>query len=99
MRDLSRDHAPGVDSQSDSQAVMGFTEAELGLMLAMVFMVLWMTGFEGSKPERPEPEPTQPTISQDSAARLLAHVAVLTARLDSLKAKRSVMAPSCSEAR
>lgn len=94
---------PAVDSEAESQTIIGFTEAELGLVLAVVFLVLWVVG---NRPIAKAQEPPVAVVTKDSADRLAARAdslaamnEVLELTLDSLRPKRSRMAPSCTEVR
>jgi hypothetical protein len=92
-----------VDSQAESQTIIGFTEAEIGLVLAAVFLVLWLLASSTSH-RVVSPRTAIETISRDSlehlrarADSLLARNASLERSLDSLRGKHSRMTPSCEE--
>jgi hypothetical protein len=100
---MSRLVPPAIDSEADSQTIIGFTEAELGLVLALVFLVLWLVS---SRPAIAiDKAPPTAVVPKDSADLLAARVeslmvvnAALELSLDSLRPKRSRLAPSCAEA-
>jgi hypothetical protein len=94
---------PAIDSHQESQVVIGFTEAQLGIVLAALFLVLWIGAAEAQKPE-PTRQKASVDISADSARNLnrlaLRQTAVadsLRAIVDSLRPKRSRLIPSCKE--
>jgi hypothetical protein len=78
---------------NDRQSILGFTEAELGFFLVLLFVVLWGATAVAKTPPKP---PDKPGISADSAARLHARIKALQRELDSLK---SPIWPSCTSKR
>jgi hypothetical protein len=85
------------DSSAESQVVIGFTEAELGLVLGCLFLVLWLLSISTTSQK-----PTPPGISRDSAAALLASLAENSRVLDSIRrtvdstAKASNLTATCA---
>ena len=84
------------DSASDAQTIIGFTEAELGLVLATVFLALWL-GATAKPKLKPIPTPQVPVISADSGNALIAKLDSLTRIVNSLRLLRSETPPSCIE--
>lgn len=66
---------------ADSQVVIGFTEAELGLVVAVLFMALWLIPAASAAP------PVEVGISADSAHVLQAKAAALDSMLKADSAK------------
>ena len=74
----------------DRQSIIGFTEAQLGFLLVLVFIVLW---FVTTPPAVARPQaPKVAMVPKDSAEMLIRQIARMQHELDSL---RSPILPSC----
>src|SRR6266511_6189547 len=76
---------------SDRQSVIGFTEAELGLFIAILFLALFV-----SAPGK-NADPPYVTLPKATVDSLRQRVQVLTLQLDTLRGRRSKQRPSCRE--
>jgi len=76
---------------SDRQSVIGFTEAELGLFIAILFLALFVSG-----PSK-NPGPQDVTLPKTTVDSLRQRVRVLTLQIDTLRGRRSRKRPSCRE--
>lgn len=87
---------------NDSQTVLGFTEAELGFILAVLFVALFVAASASAVPQKDGTI----VVPSDSLTRLETRLAASEQRADSLKSeldrvarKRSNLTPPCSELR
>lgn len=90
----------------DRQSVIGFTEAELGLVLALIFLALWIVTQAKVRPQRPgvvEVANGEIVALKDSATRVRDVAAALDAAHDSVRLLRdsirgiSNQTPRCIE--
>jgi hypothetical protein len=84
---------------SERQSVIGFTEAELGLFVAVLLIALYTVS--PAAPKLPGDMVTVPRDSLDFLNNridtLAAQTALLTAQVDTLRNRRSKQRPSCKE--
>jgi hypothetical protein len=81
----------------DRQSVLGFTEAQLGFFLVLLFVVVWAAVGPSDKP------PTRDHLTADSAGKLISLIGDLQRKADSLQQKadslESPIWPSCASKR
>src|SRR5688500_12595434 len=89
---------------NDSQTVLGFTAAEVGFVLALIFLALFVAASASTTQDKPTTAENPVVIPQDSLERLATRLGALERRGDSLQAqldaaakKRSNLTPPCTE--